>query len=103
MVLPITYIKDGYEVEIMPYFLYEISICKIYKDRFETLGCKYIKSEKPLEFKHSEYTKYNKNEEFRYAKFIDWLGAPEWYIKENKFKLVENIKKKKHGKSTSSR
>lgn len=88
-----TYIVEGYEVEPMPFFLYEVSVCKIGKNIFETLYIKQFKSNKALAFTH---TQYKKIDDYSYVKIIDLLGAPIDYIEKHKNKkYVTNRKSSK--------
>lgn len=90
----VTYInKDGFEITPMPYFLYEVSICKYSKNSFETLCSTFYKSSKPIKVPKPIYEKRPKKDKrgYFYAKFVDWLGAPMSYINNSNFKKVENV------------
>lgn len=98
----ISYIKNGYEVEPMPFFLYEYSIYKYTKNGVELLYTKMYKSNKPIKVPEPIYEKRPKKDTrgYFYARFVDWLGAPMSYINENGFKKVEygtNSRKSKKG------
>ena len=74
-------------------FLYEISYYKVYKDRFECIGSKYISSVNRLNIKKS--CKIKKNKLCNLCVYIDWVGAPIEYIKEQNFELIIPKTKKK--------
>lgn len=83
-------------VEILPYFLYEVSIYKIESTRASLLSCKYYSSNKLLKIKEVEILKTFR--EYTIERFITLLGAPESFIKENNlpiYELRKPIKKKK--------
>lgn len=83
--------KEGHEVEPMPFFLYEFSICKYSKNSFEVVYNKQYKSNKPIKVPPPLYEKRPKKDPrgYFYARFVDWLGAPMSYILNNNFKKVE--------------
>lgn len=82
--------KDN-KIKVMPYFLYEISIYKITKNMVNMLDSKYFKSNKLLGI-CNEYNKFRNN---LIVKYVDLLGAPIEFIKENNLPLYElrNYKK----------
>lgn len=80
----------GYHITVGLYFLYEISIYRIFKDRAECLGSKFYKLKKPLCIKKKSL--YKRDSNCVYGKFIDWITAPEEYIINNNFKLLENVR-----------
>lgn len=70
---------NGDWITIGDSFEYEISIYKIYKNRLEYHGSKFIKSIKPLNIKNKAI--YKRTKDYIIGKFIDWIKAPEDYIK----------------------
>lgn len=92
-----SYIVEGYEVVPTPFFLYEITVCKITKNSFETLSMKQYKSESKLNFTHEEYKKIG---DVTYAKIIDMLGAPIDYINDY---VTNNNKSRRVRKGRSDR
>lgn len=79
-------------------FIYEISTYRIYKSRVEYCDSKLYASETPLEIKNP--IKYTKTTDYILGVFVDWIAAPEDYIKNNKSQLIcqKNLKKKKKKK-----
>ena len=83
----------GSKISVADSFLYEVSVYKVYKDRFECLGSKYYSSNNYLNIKKS--CKIKKYKDFNISIFVDWVGAPKEYIIENKFELIIPKTKKK--------
>lgn len=87
---PIFYKYEDCRIEILPYFLYEVSVYKIEPKRANILLTKYYTSNKLLKVKGTEVIKrFNK---FNIECFVILLGAPQSFIKE--YNLPE-IKTKK--------
>lgn len=68
-------------VEEMPYFLYEVSLYRIEKNRANLLCSKYYKANKLLKIKECELVRRFNNVSIE--RFITLLGVPESFIKEN--------------------
>lgn len=81
------------KIESMPYFLYEISYYKIEKNMAGLLDFKYFKSDKLLNIKNKIECKRYKN--YLIIRYINLIGAPIEFIKENNLQLYELKKKKK--------
>ena len=75
----------------MPYFLYEVSTYKITRDMAYLLNSKFFKSDKLLKIKRDRECKKVKN--FRIIRFIELIGAPMKFIRENNLPIYETIKK----------
>lgn len=82
-----SYLVNGELITIGKTFLYEVSVYKIWKDRAECHGSQYFQSNKPLKIKKK--AKYLRRNSFTIAKFIDWITAPEEFIKTNNLKPIE--------------
>ena len=89
--------RTGYYITAGLYFLYEISIYRIFKDRAECLGSKFYKLKNPLNIKKKAL--YKRTSNCVYGKFIDWITAPEDYILNNNFKLIENVRTRKNSRN----
>lgn len=74
------------KVEELPYFLYEISIYQIKKNMVRLLKSSYYKSNKLLNFKKYYYSK--KYKSYSIIKYINLLGVPKEFIKENNLKEI---------------
>lgn len=86
---------DGYLIEALPYFLYEMSLYWMSSRRSNMLCCKYYISDRPLKVKSVEVVKRFKN--FHLERFITLLGAPMSFIEDNNLQVYEpkQTKKKK--------
>lgn len=71
-------------------FIYELSIYKIYKDRVELIESKYYSSENRLSLRKVD--KIIKGKNYSLGVYIDWIGAPVEYIKNNNLKLISKKK-----------
>ena len=74
-------------IEPMPYFLYEVSIYKVAKNMSGLLDSKYYKSDKLLKIKNEVTCKRFKD--YQIIRYIDLLGAPMEFIKENNLPIYE--------------
>lgn len=83
----ILYNYQGNPVEELPYFLYEVSLYKIEKNRANILCSKYYSSDKLLNVKEIEVIKRFKN--YTLERFITLLGVPLEFIKENNLSIYE--------------
>lgn len=84
---PITYRYEDYQIEVLPYFLYEVSIYRIAPMRANMLSTRYYTSDKLLEVKEVEVIKRFKD--FNIERFITLLGAPKSFIEENNLPMYE--------------
>lgn len=75
-------------VEVLPKFLYEISIYVIFKKRAELLYSKMISSNKELKIK-KDVKIVEKTKNYTIVKYLELLGAPQSYMERKGFKLVE--------------
>ncbi len=81
-------------VEELPYFLYELSIHKYWKNGFCVLGTKFFTSKKLLNFKQVKKIKQFKG--YKLEKEITLLGVPKEFIEKYNLKApVKKTKKKK--------
>lgn len=79
------------------YYAYEICIYKYWKNGFCLLDSKYIKSDRPLNIKHSNM--YSRHNGYLIEKSIELVGAPSGFIIENNLFIGEpTIKHKKSKK-----
>lgn len=74
-------------VEEMPYFLYEVSLYRIEKNRANLLCNKYYKTNKLLKIKEHELVRCFNN--ISIERFITLLGVPFEFIKENRLQSYE--------------
>lgn len=82
---------DGYPIEVLPYFLYEVSLYWMSPRRSNMLSCRYYTSDKPLKVKTVEVIKRFKH--FHLERFITLLGAPMSFIEDNKLPIYETNQK----------
>lgn len=85
------------DIEVLEYYLYEVSIYKIYKDRVETIGNKFYKTDNYIKVK-SAHKKYK---DYILAKFVNLIGAPIDFINTYNLKLVEKNAKRRSKTSKS--
>ena len=91
---PITYKYQDSQIEVLPYFLYEVSIYRIAPMRVNILSSRYYISDKLLNVKEVEVIKQFKN--FNIERFITLLGASKSFIEENNLPVYElNSKRNK--------
>ena len=90
--VPTTYLFQGDRVEIMPYFLYEVSVYKITKNMAALMGSQFYKSDKPLTIKKDSTIK--KYKDYSVIRYVDILGVTKEFVEENNLPIYE-IKKKR--------
>lgn len=91
-----TYRYQDNQIEVLPYFLYEVDLYSISPKRTKILLSRYYTSDKFLNVKEVEVVKRFKN--FNIQRFITLLGAPISFIEENNlpiYELKKSYKKKK--------
>lgn len=94
--IPVSYRYEDNRIEPMPYFLYEVSVYKVSKNMAGILKSKFYKSDKLLDNTNvSEYKSYGN---YAIIKYIDLLGAPIEFIKENNLPIYELRKPSKKKK-----
>lgn len=79
--------RSGINLSPAPFFGYEVSLYKLYKDRVELVGSKLYSS--PVKLTIKKETSYTKYEDCLLMKCVDWLYAPRDFIIENGFNLIE--------------
>lgn len=92
---PATYRFEGSQIEVLPYFLYEVSIDKRWKNGFCNLKSRYFKADKFLKVCLTEEVKYY--DEYSIVRSVTLLGAPYSFIKERNlpiYKLYSKDNKK---------
>lgn len=82
-----SYLSGTERIEVMPKFVYEIVVYKIYKDRAELVNNKFFSSSKKLKIKKDIIN--IKKSDHTISKQIFWIGAPENYILSNNLKFYE--------------
>jgi hypothetical protein len=90
--IPVLYRFGESKVEILPYFLYEVTIYKIFKDRAVLLDSALYKACKLLSFKKEVKSKHYKN--YSIVKTINLLGVTQDFVDENHLPKYEPIKSK---------
>ena len=83
----ITYSYQDLQIEVFPYFLYEVNIFRISPMRANILSSRYYISDKLLNVKEVEVIKRFRT--FNIERFITLLGAPPSFIKENNLPIYE--------------
>lgn len=81
------------QLEVLPCFLYEVSIYRVDTTRANKLSSRYYTSDKPLNINEVEIIKRFGN--FNLERFITLMGAPQSFIDDNNLPLYNLIKKKK--------
>lgn len=94
--IPVSYRFGENRIEPMPYFLYEVSVYKITKNMAGILDSKFFKSDKLLKIKNEVECK--KFKDYQIVRYIDLLGAPMEFIKENNLPIYELRKPSKKKK-----
>lgn len=74
-----TYRYKDYQVEELPYFLYEVSISQYWSNGYALLNHKFIKSNEELKIKNDSIIKRYNN--CILEKHISLLGAPHDFVK----------------------
>lgn len=88
-----TYLYEGTRIEVLPYFLYEVSIYKYWNSGACMLGSKFFKSDKLLNLKY--YRKVENHDGFSIEKEVTLMGAPSQFIREKKLPEYKPIIKTK--------
>lgn len=92
-IIPTSYRFGSNRVEIMPYFLYEVSIYKITKNMVCLVDSCFYKSDKLLKIKKD--TTIIKHLNYSIVRFINILGVTEEFVEDNLLPIYENKSKKK--------
>lgn len=96
-----TYLFQNNRVEIMPYFLYEVSIYKITKNMAFLLDSQFYKSDRILTVnKDVTVIKYKG---YRLVRYVDLLGVTKEFIEENNLPLYESKQKSIKNKKKNER
>lgn len=90
---PLIYQFKGNRIEVLPYFLYEVSIDKLWKNGFCNLKTKYFKTGKLLKIRSTEEFKYYP--EYKVVRSISLIGAPYDFIKEHNLLIYKPHNSKK--------
>lgn len=92
---PKIYEYRGNPIEVLPTFLYEVSLYKIFPNSASLLSSRYYTSNKLLKIEETKVVKRFKN--FFIERFTTLLGTPISFIKDNNLSIYESksIKKKK--------
>jgi hypothetical protein len=92
-IVPPTYRFGDSRVEVLPYFLYEVCIYRLYKDRAELLDSRYYKSSNLLTIKNATMSKQYKD--YSIVKMINLLGVTQDFVDKNHLLLYEATKPKR--------
>lgn len=91
-----TYLYNGYQLLVLPYFLYEVDVYKTWKEGFALVRSRQFKSDKFLKIKNSVDIKHYDG--YNLERSIDLIGAPMHFINEQKLpiygKKLRKTKKK---------
>ena len=90
-IIPQTYLFGDNRVEIMPYFLYEVSIYKIAKDMVALKASRFYKSNKALTIKKD--TTIKKYKDHYIIRYINVLGVTKDFVEESNLPTYESKKK----------
>ena len=89
---PVTYRFENSQIEVLPYFLYEVSVDKLWKNGFCCLKSRYFKSNKFLKVKGEEIKYFDG---YSIVRSIILLGTPYSFIKEHNLPIYKLKDKKK--------
>lgn len=88
------YKYEGSLITVNPYFIYEVDLCRISKNRFNIIKSRLYKSTKFLKVKDIEVLRWYNS--FTVERWITLLAAPMSFIEENDIPLyIKPIKKRK--------
>lgn len=90
---PQTYLFGEDRVEILPYFLYEVSVYKITKNMVAIMASQFYKSDKALTIKEDVTIKEYKD--YSVVRCVDVLGVTKEFVEENNLPIYEPKVKKK--------
>lgn len=85
MILPVVYEKNNQRVTVSDKFIYCSSIYMLWKDGASLLEEKYYSSDKPITLKKVQA----KKKGYTLYRFFDLEFAPETYLINNGFKIIE--------------
>lgn len=85
LTIPVSYRLEENRIEPMSYFLYEVSLYKITENTANIIDSKYFKSNKFLEIK----IECKKFKNFLLIRYVNLLGAPIEFIRENDIPIYE--------------
>lgn len=91
--IPQIYLFGDSRVEILPYFLYEVSIYKIAKNMAALMASQLYKSDKALTIKKDVTVK--KYKDHSIVRYVDVLGVTKEFVEENNLPIYESKVKKK--------
>ena len=92
-IIPQTYLFGGNRVEILPYFLYEVSVYKIIKNMAALMASQFYKSDKALTIEKDVTVK--KYKDYSIVRYVDVLGVTKEFVEENNLPTYESKVKKK--------
>lgn len=87
-----TYLYEGHQLIVLPYFLYEVDVYRIWENGFALVKTRRFKSNKFLKIKNYIETKYY--EGHKLERSIELIGAPMSFIKENRLPVYRQKAKK---------
>lgn len=83
---PVTYRFENSQIEVLPYYLYEVSVDKLWKNGFCCLKSRFFKSNKFLNIKDTEVKYYDG---YSIVRSITLMGAPYSFIKERNLPIYK--------------
>ena len=89
---PVTYRFEGSQIEVLPYFLYEVNVDKLWRNGFCNLKSRYFKSDRFLKIVKTEETK--QFDGYKIVRSVILLGAPYSFIKERNLPIYKLYSKK---------
>lgn len=92
-IIPQTYLLGDNRVEILPYFLYEVSVYKITKNMAALMASQFYKSDKALTINKDVTVK--KYKDYSIVRYVDVLGVTKEFVEENNLPTYESKVKKK--------
>ncbi len=92
-IIPQTYLFGDNRVEILPYFLYEVSVYKITNNMAALMASQFYKSDKVLTIKKDVTVK--RYGDYSIVRYVDVLGVTKEFVEENSLPIYESKVKKK--------
>lgn len=92
-----TYLYEGGQLMVLPYFLYEVEVYRTWHNGFALVRSRRFKSNKFLRIKN--YVEVKHYDGHNLERSIDLIGAPINFIKEKKLPVYRQKTKKVNGKS----
>lgn len=88
----VIYVYNGETITVSPFFIYEVDLYRIAKNRANIISTRYYKSNKLLNIKDVEVVR--RFDKFTIERYITLLSAPQSFIEENNLSLYTPKRKR---------